>query len=57
MYSEKIPSSDGQEYERFKVLTAVTMKNAVFWDLHGATSQKTEFFKNMKVYKMFHSPN
>jgi hypothetical protein len=22
------------------------MKNAVFWDLHGATSQKTAFFND-----------
>jgi hypothetical protein len=41
---------------RFEVLTAVTMKNDVFWDvtpcrnvgflqeLHGVTSQKTAFF-------------
>jgi hypothetical protein len=36
----------------FEVFTAVTMKNAIFWnvapftqDLHGATSQKTAFFK------------
>jgi hypothetical protein len=34
---------------RFEFLTAVTMKNGVFWDVtpcgHGVTSQKTPFFK------------
>jgi hypothetical protein len=45
---------------RFEVFTAVTMKNAIFWpaffrifilerrfiqDLHGATTQKTTFFR------------
>jgi hypothetical protein len=42
---------------RFEVLTAVTMKNGVFWvvtpcgsckyqqEPHGATTQKTPFFK------------
>jgi hypothetical protein len=52
---------------RFEVFTAVTIKNAVLWDvalrsscvnrcfggtsvhLHGATSQKTAFFKIMNI--------
>jgi hypothetical protein len=45
---------------RFDVFTAVTMKDAIFWnvapkrrltqDLHGATSQMTAFFKLELVY-------
>jgi hypothetical protein len=38
---------------RFEVVTAVTVKNAVFCDvaqdLHGATSQKTAFFMLLVV--------
>ena len=30
---------------RFEAFTAVAMKKAVFWDIHGAKSQKTAFFK------------
>jgi hypothetical protein len=54
---------------RFQVFTAVTTKNAVFWDvarcrhyvnrrfggtyLHGATSQKTAFFFFMSRWKCY----
>jgi hypothetical protein len=37
-------------YVRFEVFTAVTMKNAVFWDEpHGVSSQKTSFYTDSYV--------
>jgi hypothetical protein len=34
-------------YVRFKVFTAVTMKNAVFWDVTSYGSYKNRIFRRM----------
>jgi hypothetical protein len=41
-----------EEFVRFEVFTAVTMKNAVFWDIKTQLLQKTHYISSTELSRL-----